>query len=81
MNPIYFTDEYPRQGCTAGVDVTKHGFTLSIHAPCGHIMEVYHAKTSRGICRMLEEWCNGFKPASHHCLDQLPSASGSTVTE
>lgn len=80
MNPIYSTDNYPRVDCQVVIDFQASGYCMSIVEPEGKIIETYSAiKSARALSRMLEEWCNGYAPMSHHRLDQSPS--GSEVTE
>ena len=75
MDAIYYTDNYPREGCVIGIDVQASGYALSIVAPGGKVIETYVAKTPRQLARMIEEWCCGFSPRSAAPLDQ--SACGS----
>jgi hypothetical protein len=63
INPIYYTDEYPREGCIAVIDVTAAGYTLAIKAPNGAAIETYaNVRSSDDISRMLKEWCEGKAP-------------------
>lgn len=78
IDPIYFTDDYPRQGCIVAVDVQENGYALTVRAPNGALLETYAVvKTPRAVARMVEEWCAGFAPRLRDRLDQ----SGSSVTE
>lgn len=62
MTP-YTGDDYDRIGCTAAVDVTEHGYRLSIFAPNGAPMEVYRSvKSPEAVSQMLREWCEGKVP-------------------
>jgi len=59
----YTGDDYDRTGCIAAIDVTKHGYRLSIFAPNGARMESYRSvKSSADISRMVREWCDGKVP-------------------
>lgn len=74
LDPKYHTDEYPREGCTAVIDVLADRFALRIHAPDGRCFESYGAVTSRDeICRMVREWLDGKAPR----LQSPESDSGS----
>lgn len=80
MDPIYHTDNYPREGCIVSIDVQKDGYTLRISAPTGEPMEFYgKVLTPRAIGRMVEEWCAGFAPRRVDRLDQPSCGSISTL--
>lgn len=80
MNPIYFTDDYPRVNCRIVIDIKDSGYMVSIVEPEGRVIETYGGfKSARALSVMIEEWCNGVVPKSHLRIDQL--ASGSEVTE
>jgi hypothetical protein len=59
----YLGDEYDRLGCRALLDVTPHGYRLSIFAPNGAWMESYRAVSDPDIAsQMLNDWIRGKKP-------------------
>lgn len=67
----YCGDDYDRAGCSATIDVTEHGYVLSIRAPNGARMECYRAvKSSAAISRMLKEWIEGGVPRLSRPEDQ-----------
>lgn len=60
---VYATDDYPREGCSASVDVLASGYRLSIRDPNGRLLEGYAVvKSTAAISRMLREWCDGKRP-------------------
>ncbi|MFT3758458.1 hypothetical protein [Thauera sp.] len=62
MTP-YQGDEYDRHGCRALVNVTPHGYRLSIFAPNGAWMESYRAVHYPDVAsQMLNDWLKGKKP-------------------
>lgn len=79
MDPIYFTDNYPREGCTLAVNVQANRYVLSVLAPGGKVIETYAAKTPRQLARMIEEWCAGWAPRLNSRLDQVSCGSTSTL--
>lgn len=59
----YATDDYPREGCVAKIEVRPNGYALAIYDPTGRIIEGYATvKTPAAISRMLREWCEGKRP-------------------
>lgn len=63
LNQDYTGDDYRRVGCVAAIDVTAHGYQLSIFAPNGALMESYRSvKCPADVARMLREWCEGKVP-------------------
>lgn len=63
LNKDYTGDDYDRAGCAAAIDVTSHGYVLSIFAPNGARMESYRSvKRAEDVARMLCEWCEGKVP-------------------
>lgn len=75
---IYFTDDYPRQGCRLTVDVLRNGYNLQVLAPSGRFLESYPARTPHELACMVEDWCNGAAPRLIGGDGQ--PASGSEVT-
>jgi len=66
----YTRDDYPREGCTAAVDVTKRGFGLAVFDPKGNQIESYApTRTPDGVARMLRDWCEGRAPRPPHKAD------------
>lgn len=62
---VYATDDYPREGCTASVDVLASGYRLSIRGPGGRLIEGYATvRSPAAISRMLREWCEGNRPVT-----------------
>lgn len=59
---IYCTDDYPREGCTMTIRVTKYGYVTEISAPNGQVFESGGAKTPEGISNMVRNWCEGRAP-------------------
>lgn len=60
---IYATDDYPRDGCVASVEVLADGYRLAIFDPHGRRIEGYAVvKSPVAISRMLREWCEGKPP-------------------
>jgi len=72
----YCGDDYDRTGCTAAVEVTKHGYKLTIRAPNGAWMESYGAKSADDVACMVRDWCAGKVPGRRGKRGQ-PSSSGS----
>ena len=73
LNQDYTGDDYDRTGCVAAIDVTAHGYQLSIFAPNGALMESYRSvKCPADVARMLREWCEGGVP-------RLPSTNQSEL--
>lgn len=76
LNQDYTGDDYDRAGCVAVIDVTKHGYQLSIFAPNGARMESYRSvKSSADIGRMVREWCDGKVPRPVVCNQSSESKS------
>ena len=76
VDPVFGSDDYPRLGCVAAVDVQKDGYILRIYAPDGRILESYApAQTPRAAARMLEEWLGGYVPRRSSPLDHSPVKS------
>jgi hypothetical protein len=76
LDPIYATDEYPREACTVSIDVQKDGYHMSVFAPNGKHLEGYAlVKTPRAVSRMLEEWACGYAPRINSRLDHSPDKS------
>lgn len=68
----YTGDNYPRDGCTATVEVSRYGYQLSIFAPSGARMESYRSvKSPRAVARMLREWAEGKVPRLTAPEDQV----------
>lgn len=75
MTP-YCGDDYDRTGCIAVIDVTKHGYQLSIFAPNGARMESYRSVKSAGAtAQMLRDWCEGKVPRVVGCNQSSESKS------
>jgi hypothetical protein len=74
IDPIYFTDDYPRVGCSLVVVVGEDGCSMRALAPNGRTLESYRPPKAE-IGRYVQEWVAGivprFKP-SDRSLD-LPS--------
>lgn len=68
MKPnIYCGDDYPREGCSVLIDVTKNGYTIKIFAPpkawpLGGSIETYGAKTPERVAEIISDWCSGVAP-------------------
>lgn len=64
IDPIYYTDDYPRIGCIIGIDVQAEGYSLCVTAPGGKRIETYAlVKTLDDTFRMITEWCEGKVPS------------------
>lgn len=78
-DPVYFTDDYPREGCRLVVEVLRGRYALGVIDPSGKQIESYGPKTARQLARMVEEWCGGFAPRASSPLDQPSCGSVSTL--
>lgn len=61
IDPIYFTDEYPRTGCKLEIVVNEERCSMRVFAPQGRILESYRPPRNE-IGRWLQEWVNGLVP-------------------
>lgn len=64
LNSIYYTDDYPREGCTVTVKVVGGKFFLRESAPNGLCMATYApVSTAEAAGRMVSEWASGKAPS------------------
>ncbi|NTV11079.1 MAG: hypothetical protein HGA47_09940 [Zoogloea sp.] len=60
---VYCSDDYPRIGCLALIEVTQTGYLMSISAPNGASVESFRpGRSPEEIARMLLDWCEGRRP-------------------
>lgn len=62
LDPIYYTDEYPREGCMLSISVQKNRCGLSVIAPGGKVIEGYAYVPYSEMPRMVDEWLSGRAP-------------------
>lgn len=77
LDPIYFTDDYPREGCKVTLFIKKDITVVLIHTPNGSQNESFHIENEI-LGESLNDWINGgiFKKRKH----KLPSEA-SDITE
>ena len=61
---LYYTDDYPREGCFIGIDVQEKGFAVAIRPPKeiipdGPPVEIYCASTIEALHRVIDDWLSG----------------------
>lgn len=61
IDPVYFTDEYPREGCGLSIVVGIDGCSMTVHAPNGRAIESY-LPSSEEVGRYVQEWVSGMVP-------------------
>lgn len=80
LDPIYYTDEYPREGCVLTINLLANDRVhLVVSAPNGKHLESYAAFPYAETPRVLAEWLSGKAPNTVSRRGQ-PSTSGSMVT-
>lgn len=80
LDPIYYTDEYPREGCVLTINIlAKDRAHLVVSAPNGKHLESYASVPYAEMPRMVAEWLSGKAPKLFGSRGQ-PSTSGSAVT-
>lgn len=78
LDPIYYTDEYPREGCTLTIKLLPGDRAhLMVKAPNGRHLESYASAPYAEMPRMVGEWLSGKVPK----LRRQSSTSGSAVME
>lgn len=60
-DPIYFTDEYPREGCKIEIEIKEERCSLRIRAPNGRMLECYLPSRTE-VGRYIQEWLAGKVP-------------------
>ena len=77
MDNIYYSDDYPRDGCILTIDVQATHCSLSVFMPrMEKRIERYASVPHAEIGRMVGEWLAGKPPTL-----KAQSASGSSATE
>lgn len=66
LHPIYYTDEYPREGCSIGIDVATSGICLRVYAPNGRQLEAYAPKSADAAAAIVLAWLRGEVPPRNY---------------
>ena len=61
LDPIYYTDEYPRDRCTITIEVGGERCSVRVYAPGGEILECYLPPRD-DVPAMLALWLDGKVP-------------------
>lgn len=61
LEPIYYTDEYPREGCTITIKVGDERCSMQVSAPGGKVIDCY-APPRSDVASMLALWMEGKVP-------------------
>lgn len=79
IDPIYFTDAYPRCGCRMEIEVLEGRCYLRVYAPSGQILEAYRPPSAE-LGRYVQEWMDGIapriKPLGQSQGQSLPDKAG-----
>lgn len=67
IKDIYFTDDYPREGCFIGVDVQDGFYSMKVYGPeeiTGRefSLESYGAHSIEEVAEFFRQWLAGHKP-------------------
>lgn len=61
LDPIYYTDGYPREGCSLEVNVEASVCGIHVRAPGGRPLESYLPPRGE-VGRYVQEWLDGIAP-------------------
>lgn len=78
IDPVYFTDDYPREGCSVVFEVRGSSSSMTVRAPNGKPLESYLVQPGMAG-KYLDEWLSGKAPGKFSLPDQdraLPDKAG-----